>query len=480
MIPTLPVYTLIATLAVQPGFQALWSPESGKPEPTETVIRLRLKPAAAPIPALRYQLLPTLEEINPGNPIQSYLGCFMEENQFFFGKSAVDNRIKWEKMSLKDLPLKELAEFGYGKGREGPLTKADYAARLNTVDWQILPRLKIEGYKLLLPELQQLRVLAVCLKIRFRVEVAEGRVEDALGTAKTMFAMARHLGQHPTVIGGLVGTAVAGLALGPLEELMDQPDCPNLYWALINLSRPLIDTRSGFQSERYILQHATEFLNETEPMTNAQLDQALEKLRVLIQMTNLNQTIPGMNEDLGTWIEAQARDEKRVEAARTHLIELGLSPEKVKTFPARQVLFLEDKLVAQNWRDDDLKLTGLPFWEAETILVNRKLPQTATGSLIIPFVGSGFRPFRLAQVRIEQRMALLTVIQALRLHAADHQGQLPANLSEIKLPLPVDPVTGKAFDYQLVGEVARLHGTPPRGKETNASYNIRYEISMRK
>ena len=50
--------------------------------PTETVIRLHVQPMAAPTPSLRYQLLPEMRETNPGNPVQGYLICFMEQNHF--------------------------------------------------------------------------------------------------------------------------------------------------------------------------------------------------------------------------------------------------------------------------------------------------------------------------------------------------------------------------------------------------------------
>ena len=91
---------------------------------------------------------------------------------------------------------------------------------------------------MLIPDVQQLRPLASALKVRFRAEVALGRFDDALRTAKTMFAMSRHLGEHPTFVGNLVGIAVAHVAIGPLEEMLEQPGCPNLYWALTNLPRP--------------------------------------------------------------------------------------------------------------------------------------------------------------------------------------------------------------------------------------------------
>ena len=58
-----------------------------------------------------------------------------------------------------------------------------------------------------------MRVLAAALKVRFRGEIADRRFDDALVTAKTMFALSRHLGEHPTVVGDLVGVAVASWPL---------------------------------------------------------------------------------------------------------------------------------------------------------------------------------------------------------------------------------------------------------------------------
>ena len=68
--------------------------------------------------------------------------------------------------------------------------------------------------------------------MRFRGEAAGRRFDDAVRTAKTMFALARHLGEHPTEAANRVGLSVAGLALDTLQEMLQQPGCPNLY--LIN------------------------------------------------------------------------------------------------------------------------------------------------------------------------------------------------------------------------------------------------------
>ena len=119
------------------------------------MIRLTIAPKPAPKPALKYQLLPELTEMVPGNPIQGYLRCFAEQHNFFYNREAVLKREEYQKMPLRELPVKEL--HGYGRIA---LDQADYAARLDTPDWQIIVKMRKEGYRVLLPDLPGMRVLA--------------------------------------------------------------------------------------------------------------------------------------------------------------------------------------------------------------------------------------------------------------------------------------------------------------------------------
>ena len=167
------------------------------PPKTETVIRLTVSPAATARPTLKHPLLPELREMNPGNPIQGYMKCFMEQQKFFFDKEAFARREKLLAMPLTELPAQDLQDYG-----GVALSQADWAARLDNPDWQILLKLKADGIGLLIPDVQQLRILANALKVRFRAEVALGRFDDSLRTAKTMFAISRHLAR----LGRWVGT----------------------------------------------------------------------------------------------------------------------------------------------------------------------------------------------------------------------------------------------------------------------------------
>ena len=49
-----------------------------------------------------------------------------------------------------------------------------------------------------------------------------------------------------------------------------------------------------------------------------------------------------------------------------------------------------------------------------------------------------------------------------------------------KLPLPVDPFTGKAFHYEVDGPTAIIKGSPPKGEETNAAFNVCYIVTIKK
>src|SRR6266404_8002798 len=142
---------------------------------------------AAPKPALKYLLLPEVRELNPGNPVQWYVRCFQEQRNFFYGKEGVAERSNYLSMPLAELPAAKLRNYG-----GGALTQADWAARLDAPDWQVLQRVQTDGLDLATPELRSLRVLGLALRVRFRGQVAGRYFDDAIVTAKTMFALARH------------------------------------------------------------------------------------------------------------------------------------------------------------------------------------------------------------------------------------------------------------------------------------------------
>ena len=57
---------------------------------------------------------------------------------------------------------------------------------------------------------------------------------------------------------------------------------------------------------------------------------------------------------------------------------------------------------------------------------------------------------------------------------------IPDTLDAVKLPLPVDPFTGKPFGYELKDGKAILRGSPPATMKEQPIYNRVYEVRLAK
>jgi hypothetical protein len=125
-----------------------------------------------------------------------------------------------------------------------------------------------------------------------------------------------------------------------------------------------------------------------------------------------------------------------------------------------------------------MKLMNLPPWEIEARLGQARPParERALFDGLLP----ALEKVRRAQGRLEQRIALLRHVEALRLYAAAHDGKWPGKLSDVAVPLPVDPFTGKPFLYTVEGAVAHLRGSPPPAEKKNPGFNIHYEVAIQK
>lgn len=449
-------------------------------KPNEKVIRMTVQPMAAPKPALKYRLLPELREMNPGNPIQGYLTSYMQRDTYFAGsiilsdpKKNADEE-KWQAMPLKNLPLKEMQFYRTNFG----LRLADSAARLDNPDWQLLLRLKRDGVNVMLPDVQALRRLAGALQIRFRMELAERHFDEALSTAKTMFAMSRHLSEHPLLIGNLVGLAIGNLSLNTVDEMIQQPGCPNLFWALTDLPTPFVDIRKAFQGERVVAETELAGLNDREPMTEKQLHKVVNRLAYLAK-AGVSEESEARKEEATwrQWLESRSGNKEHVRAARKRLSD-GRTPAdaaKIDSFPPLQIVLLDEKRTMEIQRDEQIKALALPYWQARRVLESiPPIPKDKRTPFLKLLYGSdSFTKYPLRQALLDQHIGLLRCVEALRIYAAEHDGKLPEKLDDIRLPLPVDPATGKPFTYKVDGKTAHLHGAP-------LGSQVRYEVTIGK
>jgi hypothetical protein len=215
-------------------------------------------------------------------------------------------------------------------------------------------------------------------------------------------------------------------------------------------------------------------LSDSEPMSAAQIKKVVDHIEMLrrFEPDRIKQTTR-------QWLNARDKDEKYLAAARSRLQEAGYDGEKMERFPADQIILLDEVREFEVNRDEATKVATLATWEYEACMNKAAVKPGKETGLLGAFVPAYWK-VRRSQGRLEQRIALLRHVEALRMYAAGHDGKLPEKLDEIAVPLPVDPFTGKAFRYAKEGETAHLRGTPPSGENSNPAYNLHYEITIRK
>lgn len=464
------VFILLLAAAAAAPAQA---PSEGEPT------KLTLSPAAAPSPALKYVLLPELKDQTPGNAALEYYRAFSPE---WWGRirqpktlENIDNALQ---TPLKDLPRKELDWLESNH----MLRQVDTAARREYVDWGMAERLRREGFGLLLPDIQSLRQVGTLLAVRARLEIAEGRYDKALYTLQTGMALAHHVGNGVLLIQNLVGMALAQQMLAQLEELIQQPGAPNLYWALTDLPRPFFDLRKALQGEKLALYVELPDLRSLEN-TRLTPDQQQKWLRILGGGLDALQPRPNLNTNrrlVGTFLVLRAYPE-----AKKALIAEGRKPDEVEALPTLQVVLIHALHQYQRLQDDLFKWYGLPYWEAlphlEQAVKQLRIPRRRLEAF--PFFDAlpAIQKVVVAAVRPERRIAALRCVEAIRLYAAAHDGKLPETLDAInEVLIPIDRMTGKSFTYRVSGDRATLSAPPPPGEQAAPHNTLHYELTIRR
>src|SRR5207302_1347117 len=106
---------------------------------------------------------------------------------------------------------------------------------------------------------------------------AAGNFDGARHTLKTFFGLGRTMEAHPTLIGQLVGVAICTIAVNAVEEFVQQPGAPNLFWALTDFPTPLLSLRLGLEGERTFISLDFEALRTAaDPVSDANILKKIE------------------------------------------------------------------------------------------------------------------------------------------------------------------------------------------------------------
>jgi len=247
------------------------------------------------------------------------------------------------------------------------------------------------------------------------------------------------------------------------------------------LPRPVIYLRHAYELEQKMLEMQFPDMAELDrPHSPEQWDAALQRVRQEIERIAKFEKSPPKFVD-PTEPAAKSAD---LPVARKYLTEVVKIPvAQVEAMPPAQILLLYLSNYYREMRDDVFKGTYLPFVEARPVVRAamerlKTAPDTEAGRLVrmfLPAIGK----VQLAEVRLARKIAMLRVIEALRLHAAAHDGQLPDKLEDVTLvPVPNDPGTGRPFEYQRDGATATLSSRIP--DEPLEVAGLRYRVTLRK
>lgn len=466
-----PVVSLAADLAVTqvaPAAIQGQHPAAQNPAAAE-VIKFSVSPQAQPRPALRYQLLPDAANTVSGNAALIYLVAF-ETGDLTKLNDQIDRYLT---MPIHELPIHEAAELV--SQRQHLLQDLELAARRERCDWGV--PLREEGVNALLPYLNYCRGTANLLALQARVQIAQGKFDDAIRSLQTGFAFVNHLNDHAVLVQQMAAVGISSLLMEWVVRDFEQaPGAPNLYWALANLPNPQVDLRGAIRLERSLIPVSLPTVKTGDPLEHSPREleaifTQIEQLEELFGIPSARSTGPIAY--LGQMTRAYGR-------AKQWFASRGYDKERIDALPVKAALAAYFVADYRERTDDLFKWAGLPYWQAQAG-IRRAEAQLAKAREDDPNpllrMAAGLGRADLVVARSQRRLALAQCVEALRGYAAEHSGKLPATLADLtEMPAPPDPVTGQAFGYELAGATATLTAAD---SHDSAAPEERIEVTIR-
>jgi tetratricopeptide (TPR) repeat protein len=200
-------------------------------------VELTLRPAKTSAEAQQFRLLPTAEELTDADAVPLY----EEAVQSLPGDFKPNQVRQWLDAPLDKLPRQQVQSTL--EKLEPVLQLIEQAIKCKPRSWPQFAQAALP------PNLTEYRELGFVLAAKARLQIAEGKYEQAIGTIQIGFAMAKHVGESPTVTQGMTGVAIAASMCRQLEQFIQAQDAPNIYRPLQELPRPLVDLNVPMTAE---------------------------------------------------------------------------------------------------------------------------------------------------------------------------------------------------------------------------------------
>lgn len=471
-------FVFLSAAALASGVAVGQPPASGEKWFLDRTVSL--SPMDAPVPALQYRLFPLEWDRKDGNAVPIFLRLIHEqrdETRNFWSETPKP----WNEGSIDKIPMAEARSFLDRMANF--YRQLDLGARRKSADWNYTFD-QGTAVGLLIPDVTTMRSYVPMLVLRARVKAADGDFAGAVHALETGFAFSRHVAAAPILINGLVAISGANQFADAALDVIDRSGSPNLYWALTVLPRPLIDLRTAWDFEqRFFEMEFPEMLDLNRSRTPAQWDDLLKRLRT--KMKELEATMADDSNKPAPPIGGTAPDDPASKSpdlgrARDYLSKRpGLD---VAAMSPAQVLLLYISGTLHDLRDQQFTAVYLPYPQAlQQLRRNAEAMKSAPATeatRITRIWLPAIEKVLTAQGRLDRKIAALRVIEAMRIYAARHGGQLPDSLAQIQyVPVPLDPGTGEPFEYRKTGATATLTSRVP-GEQLDKS-GLRFTISIR-
>lgn len=421
---------------------------SSKPAAEQAEAPLVVHAAAEPVPALKYRFSPELQQLKPGSALLHYSRALL-----MFKNVPLDLRRHVDVEA--DGPQSSPADLQKLFSAAAPVFDELHALALSE-DFKWDHRMRdLRGTAVvsyLLPDVQEGRELARLLRRRIDDALARGDFDRALASIEDGYRLADFMASGETLIQQLVALAIQEVMREAVQAAIAKPGCPNLYWALASVHDHAPQMQRSIEFELSWFDTIFPMLPEAEARDGDEQYWQSRLQELVAEMRELDST----SDKLAFSVTVAAMTART--KAKQNLIDAGWKKEEVEAMPPTRALLIDTRRELRRWADELKKVSLLPYalsndlsehtmrrcdrWTAE----NRYQSVAASiASLLFP----GYDGLRRAVARVEFQRHRLMVVEALRMHAATHQGKLPKRLDELDpVPAPLNPFTNQPFDYQ--------------------------------
>jgi hypothetical protein len=492
----LAIATVAATLLVRPAAADPRgkSTPGAKAKTSDSTVNIVLHPAAETRPSLKYQLLPAILEPRHENAAVHYLMLHGFESPRLSDKELMLAWIDGAKMPLSELrkardkhqktPRKN--DFYWSRNPGWVFDEINRGNQCDHCNWG-LPLRDPYYESVRVPQFLYLANAARWLSVYARLQIADGCYDEAVKYLQSVLAFGRRIGNDAnTYLGCAVGNVIVERGLEQVETFIQQPDAPNLYWALATLPRPMMGIRSAMEQCFHGF-----YIDHPELRDLGRQSHTPEEWQKM-----LDQVVEHLTSSYDSGKEPPSQDARKLKIykevmerypqAKKYLIAHGRPAAEVEAMSVPQAVLLCTMQTYDELHERAVALALLPYSKAgrELQQLGKQLtdPSISTEGMLSPvkkYAASHSYPSATRVVCTDRKIASLAIIEAIRIYAAAHDGRLPEKLADItEVPIPNDPTRDEPFSYHREGDAAILESLLPPAAELPLM-ELRYRIEMK-